>query len=139
MGHAGPKTDQRTDSDWPQDCGDEDAERQPSLVPRHSGSGIGQPLQSAQRGQPGLEGIERIAGLGGILLNLADDLVKECFEFPRTWRQAIGFVALRGFGGGDNGPPQPAPVPAELEGFVEAGSRPGTARDARTLQRSVRP
>ena len=74
--------------------GDEDAERQPSLVPRHSGSGIGQPFQSAQRGQPGPEGIERIAGLSGILLNLADGLVKECFEFPRTWRQAVGFVAL---------------------------------------------
>ncbi len=124
MGHADPKTNQRTDSDWPQDCGDEDAERQPSLVPRHCGRGIGQPLQSAQRGQPGLEGIERIAGLSGILLNLADDLVKECFEFVRPWRQAIGFVALCGFGGGDNGPPQPAPVVAVLEGFVEAGSRP---------------
>src|SRR5208337_4718840 len=99
--------------------------------------GIGQPLQSAQRGQPGLEGVKRIAGLGGILLNLADDLVKECFEFPRTWRQAIGFVALRGFGGGHNSPPQPAPVPAELEGFVEAGSRPGTARDAGTFQARV--
>ena len=82
MGHAGPQTNQRTDSDWPQDCGDEDAERQPSLVPRHTGSRIGQPLQSAQRRQPGLESFERIAGLGGIFLNLAGDLVKECRRRP---------------------------------------------------------
>jgi len=42
------------------------------------------PLQSAQRGQPGLEGVERIAGLGGIFLNLAGDLVEKCFEFPHA-------------------------------------------------------
>ena len=95
MGHAGPKTDQCVDSDWPQKHGHEDSEREPSLVPSHSGrGGIGQPLQSAHCGQSGLEGVERIAGLGGILLYLAGDLVKECLEFPRAWWQTIGFVAL---------------------------------------------
>src|ERR1035437_471600 len=136
MGHAGSEADQRTEHDWPQDCGDEDAKRQPSLVSRHSGSGIGQPLQRTQCRQPGLDGVERIARFSGILLNLAGDFVKDCFEFTRTWWQAIGFMALRGIGGPDNRPPQPAPVPAELEGFVETGTWPGMARNA--LRFSVR-
>ena len=37
MGHAGPQTNQRTDSNRGQNRGDEDSERQPSLIPRHSG------------------------------------------------------------------------------------------------------
>jgi len=122
MGHAGPKTNQHSNSDWPQKHGDEDSDRKPSLIPRYGGSRIGESFQSAQRGQPSLESVKRIARFSGILLHLAGDLVKECLEFPRTWWQAIGFVALRGFGGSHNGPPQPTPKPAELEGLVETGT-----------------
>ena len=77
MGHAGPQTNQRTDSNRGQNRGDEDSERQPSLIPRHSGHGISQPLQRAKRRQAGLESVERFAGLIGIFLKFAGDLAKE--------------------------------------------------------------
>ena len=85
------------------------------LASRSSAQNAGSRALSVSRGSPDCV---------GILLNLAGDLVEKCFEFPRAWRQTVGFVTLRSFGGRDNGPSQPAPLPAKLEGFVDVGSRP---------------
>jgi len=41
-------------------------------------------------------------------------------------------MALRGFGGSNNGPLQPTPVTAGLEGLIETGTRPGVSKRART-------
>jgi len=43
----------------------------PALIPRHCGSGIGQPFQRTQCRQLGLESVDRFARLGGYIPDLA--------------------------------------------------------------------